>query len=92
MQGIFRYSSTGGGVSTVNLYELAARNGQLATADPVVSKLFADIRSAMASEGSLRDLSDPLYQQYSRNVPTESKNRYPTVRLDYQLSGRHRVT
>jgi hypothetical protein len=92
MNGIFRYNTGGGGVGTVNLFELAARNGQLATPDPVVSRLFADIRSAMASEGSIRALSDPLYQQYSRNVPTESKNRYPTVRLDYQLSGRHRVT
>ncbi len=92
MQGIFRYSTTGGGVSTVNLFELAARNGQLATPDPVIAKLFADIRSAMASEGSVRDLPDPLYQQYSRNVPTQAMNRYPTVRLDYQVSGRHRVT
>ncbi len=63
MNGVFRYSTTGGGVGTVNLFELAARSGQLATADPIVSKLFADIRSAMASEGSTRDLSDPLYQQ-----------------------------
>jgi hypothetical protein len=92
MQGVFRYSSTGGGVTSVNLFELAARNGQLATPDPIIAKLFADVRSAMASEGSIRDLSDPLYQQYSRNVPTQGMNRYPTVRLDYQVSGRHRVT
>ena len=53
----------GGGVQTVNLFELAARNGQLATPDPIIAKLFADIRSAMASEGSVRDLADPLYQR-----------------------------
>ena len=39
-----------------------------------------------------RDLADPLYQQYSSQRADRSMNRYPTVRLDYQLSGRHRVT
>ena len=36
MHGMFRYSTGGGGVGTVNLFELAARNGQLATPDPIV--------------------------------------------------------
>ena len=33
-----------------------------------------------------------MYQEYSYLVPTRSKNRYPTVRLDYQLTERHRLT
>jgi len=90
-RGAFRYS-TASGVQTVNLFDLAARNGQLATADPIVSRLLADERAAMVSKGNVRDLTDPLYQEYSYLVPTRSMNRYPTLRLDYQLTQRHRVT
>jgi hypothetical protein len=89
--GTFRYS-TAGGVQTVNLFELAARSGQTATADPTIAKLLADIRNATTKEGSVRDLTDPLFQEYAYEVPTESMNRYPTVRLDYQINARHRVT
>src|SRR5262245_31348712 len=73
-KGVFRYT-TSGGVQTVNLFELAARNGQLSTPDPITSKLLADIRNATAKEGNVRDLTDPLYQEYSYLVPTQSKNR-----------------
>lgn len=89
--GNFRYSAAGG-VQTVNLFNLAARNGQIATADPLIAKLFADIRSATATEGNIRDLTDPLFQEYSFQVPTRGMSRYPTFRVDYQLSQRHRLT
>jgi Carboxypeptidase regulatory-like domain len=90
-RGIFRYSAAGG-VQTVNLFELAARSGQTSTPDPIMSKLLADIRNATTKEGNVRDLTDPLYQEFSYLVPTRSMNHYPTVRLDYQLSARHRLT
>ena len=90
-RGTFRYSAASG-VQTVNLFDLAARNGQTATPDPIIAKLLGDIRNATTKEGNIRDLTDPLYQEYSYQVPTRSMNRYPTVRLDYQLSARHRVT
>lgn len=90
-RGIFRYSAAGG-VQTVNLIDLAARNGQTATPDPIVTRLLADIRNATTKEGNVRDLTDPLYQEFSFQVPTQSMNRYPTVRLDYQLSAKHRLT
>jgi hypothetical protein len=90
-RGIFRYQAAGG-VQSVNLFELAARNSQIATADPIIARLLADVRAATGKEGTVRDLADPLYQQYSYIVPTESMNRYPTARLDYQLSARHRLT
>ena len=89
--GTFRYSAAGG-VQTVNLFNLAAQNGQIATPDPLIAKLFADIRGATATEGNIRDLTDPLFQEYSFQVPTLSMNRYPTFRVDYQLSQRHRLT
>jgi hypothetical protein len=89
--GVFRYS-TAAGVQTVKLFDLAARNGQTSTPDPIISKLLGDIRNATTREGNLRDLTDPLYQEYAYLVPTTSHNHYPTVRLDYQISARHRLT
>lgn len=90
-QGVFRYG-TAQGVQSVNVLELAARAGQLSTPDPIISRLLADIRSATGTEGNVRDLTDPLFQEFSFQVPTQTMTRYPTVRLDYQLSSRHRLT
>jgi hypothetical protein len=90
-QGIFRYN-TAQGVREVNLLQLAAASGQTATADPITSKLLADIRAATGTTGTVRDLTDPLFQEYVFEVPVTSLNRYPTLRLDYQLTERHRLT
>jgi Carboxypeptidase regulatory-like domain len=89
--GIFRYN-TAAGVQAVDLFALAARNGQLATGDPIIAKLLQDIRNATASEGTVRPLTDPIFQEYSFQVPTQALSRYPTARLDYQITDRHRVT
>jgi hypothetical protein len=90
-QGVFRYN-TAQGLREVNLFQLAAAAGQTSTPDPIMAKLLADIRAATIPPGVLRDLTDPLFQQYSFQVPTESLSYYPTVRLDYQISERHRAT
>lgn len=90
-QGIFAYS-VGGQVRTVNLLQLAAANGHLATMDPLMAKLLADIRSATGTTGTVTDLPDPAFQRYTFNVPVESKRRYPTVRLDWDISSKHRAT
>jgi hypothetical protein len=90
-QGIFRYNTTSG-VQSVNLFELAARLGQTSTPDPIISQLLADIRTATGREGNVRDQTDPLFQEYSFQNPTQAMNRYPTMRVDYQLTDRHRLT
>ncbi len=90
-QGVFGYN-TPGGVQSVNLFELAARLGQTSTPDPTIARLLTDIRNATNSEGTVRDLTDPLFQEYSFQNAVQSKNRYPTLRVDYQISERHRAT
>ncbi|MGH9384248.1 MAG: carboxypeptidase regulatory-like domain-containing protein [Vicinamibacterales bacterium] len=90
-QGLFRYN-TAGGVREVNLFQLAAAAGQTSTPDPIAAQLLADIRNATGKEGTVRDLTDPLFQEYSFQVPTTTLSRYPTVRLDYQITDRHRAT
>ena len=78
-RGIFRYS-TAAGVQTVNLFELAARSGQTATPDPITSRLLADIRNATTKEGNVRDLTDPLYQEYALpGAAAIDEAAYPTV-------------
>src|SRR5262245_5608305 len=91
VSGVFSYN-TAGGVQKVNLLQLAAANGQLATLDPTVAKTLADIQKATQGEGSLSALSNPLVQQYTFSTPTKSFNPAPTVRVDYELSSRHRLT
>ena len=49
-----------------------------------------DIRSAVDG-GSLSNI-DPNLQRFSFNVPVESKRRFPTFRLDYNLTQKHRAS
>ena len=90
-QGVFRYNAAGT-VQSVNLFELAARSGQTSTPDPIIAQLLTDIRNATAREGNVRDQTDPLFQEYSFQNKTQAMSHYPTVRLDYQLTDRHRLT
>jgi hypothetical protein len=75
---------------TVNVLQLAAANGQTSTVDPVVGKLLGDIRSAVAG-GSLSDI-DPNLQRFAFNVPVQSVRRYPTFRLDYNVTSKNRAS
>jgi hypothetical protein len=84
--GLFQYSG-----GTVDLLALAAKNGQIATIDPIVGKLLSDVRSS-TSQGTLNATPDPLTQQLVWQATTKNTTTYPTVRVDYNLSSKHRVT
>ena len=89
MNGDFTY--TANGVSrTINVLGLAAANGQTSTQDPIVQKLMADIRSAVAG-GALSDV-DANLQRYTFNVATKSQRWFPTFRLDYNLNNSNRAS
>jgi hypothetical protein len=90
MNGDFSYVANGV-TQTVNVLQLAARNGQLSTLDPTMSKMLQEIRSAVASTGSL-EFVDPNLQRFTFNVPVASQRYYPTFRLDYNLSDRNRAS
>jgi hypothetical protein len=78
------------GTTTINVLDLAARNGQLSSVDPTIGKLLADIQSATA--GGSKAVIDPNLERFTFNVPVESMRRYPTFKLDYNLSARHRAS
>jgi hypothetical protein len=89
-QGIFQYNSATG-VQSVNLLDIAAKNGQTATADPTVAALLAAIRNSTNAGGSITQLTDPNLQRFSFINTSENIRRFPTTRVDANLTTNHRV-
>jgi hypothetical protein len=89
--GVFTYPATDGTTRTVNLLALAATNGQTATVDQSIAKLLADIRTATATTGGIKSY-DQLVDQYDYVPSATQKRKFPTLRLDYNLTSAHRVT
>jgi hypothetical protein len=87
--GIFQYT-VGSTVQQVNLLTLAAANGQTATIDPTVQKVLATVR-ASTSQGTLNDQTDPNYQYFYFTNSGGQRRVYPTVRLDFNLTSRHKL-
>ncbi len=88
--GLFRYT-VGGQTRTVDLLELAARNGFTSTFDPTVAKLLADIRGATLNTGQVADQNDPNIQRYTFQLESDSITRYQTGRVDFNLTDKHKV-
>jgi hypothetical protein len=84
--GIFTYS---GGQQ--NLLQIAANAGQLSTIDPTVAKILGQIQAGTAQSGGVTPLNNPLVQQYTWSMPTQSFNPSPTMRIDYEVTRNHRL-
>ena len=87
--GVYNYGGT-----NVNVLQLGLNNAATAgtsTIDPTVGKLLGDIRSAASSGGGLESVNGNL-DRYTFNVPVESMRRFPTVRVDYNVTDNHRFT
>jgi len=88
--GIFRYN--GGPADGINLYALAAANGQTSTPDPLIGRLLQDIRSS-TSAGVLSPVTGNLNaERLTFQQAVGGPTYYPTIRMDYNLSTAHRVT
>jgi hypothetical protein len=91
--GNFTYNrADGAGTATINLFALAASNGQTSTPDPTIAKLLADIRTATATD------ANAAYSSLANNVEAwnyspsaTQKRKFPTVRVDYNLTNAHRI-
>ncbi len=88
--GNFQYSSSTG-IRTVNLFDLAARNGQTSTVDPLIGKLLADIRSATNGVGGITNLTDPNFQRFSYSPGGSAFNQRPTIRFDVNMTDKHHL-
>ena len=91
LDGWFRYTS-GGTVREVNVLALAAANGQLATKDSTTASLLAKIAAGTATTGTVNETADPLLNSYVFLSPGELFEHQPTVRLDFNITDRHRLT
>ena len=72
-----------------NVLALAAANGQLASVDPTIGKLLTDIRSATGTTGSV-STTDVNLDRYQYNIGVTSLRRFPTARVDYNITQKHR--
>jgi hypothetical protein len=88
--GLFQYTA-GGATQSVNLLDLAGRNGQTNTVDPVVARVLTDIRNT-TSQGGVANLADPLVQRFTYQSQFSNVTRYPYLRLDFQLSQKHQLS
>jgi hypothetical protein len=90
-QGWFRYTA-GGQTREVNVLQLAAANGQIATPDALIMSVIGRMQAAMATQGTENATSDPLRNQYVWLSPGKLFEHQPTVRVDYNLTDRHRLS
>ena len=79
----------GGAASTCSRWRRPT--GRSSTVDPIVGKLLADIRLG-GQPADRSATSIPTSQRYTFNVPVESMRRYPTFRLDYNVTQNHRAS
>ena len=85
--GIFRYGTSG----NVNLYTLAAANSHTSTPDPTIAKLLADIRNSTTQTGAVQALTDPNLQRFTFTAQGSQTRYFPTVRLDFNLTEKHKL-
>ncbi len=89
-QGWFRYTA-GGVTREVNVLSLAATNGFVSTIDPTIGRVLSDIR-ASTTGSTVVDNTDPLTQNLTYWYQTDSVTKYPTGRLDVNLTDKHRLS
>ncbi len=87
-QGWFRYTTASGQTREVNVLGLGASNSTL---DPTISRLLGDIRSSTTGS-TVVDNTDPLTQQFTYSYQTDSVTKYPTGRLDFNVTDKHRLS
>lgn len=95
-QGLFSYTATVGGqavTQTVNLLELAARNGQTSTVDPTIQALLAQVREATQTTGTVTTQPGEINRQtYVFQSPGKGLEHLPTTRVDVNLNLKHRLS
>jgi hypothetical protein len=84
-RGIFKYA--GGPAAGVDLFALRSTEG----VDPTIAGVLSAIRSA-SEQGAIAPQTDPNLERASFQLQSKSINHYPTARVDYNLSDKHRLT
>jgi hypothetical protein len=83
-QGIFTYAGTGGQPQTVNVLQVAGTAGFPNKVDPVVAGILSRMNGALGA-GTVTG-NDLITNRLSWNLPGGPTERYPTARVDYQIT------
>jgi len=77
----------------VNVLDLARQNGQISAVDPTIMTILTKINNATQTTG-VRVLrpGDPLVDSYVWQSPGRLFEHQPTLRIDYNLTTRHRLS
>lgn len=91
-RGLFTYTA-GGTTRTIDLLALAASQGQTSTLDPVTSRLFAQIRAAAETTGTISTPANFINtNRYVFQASSRRDEYAPTTRLDFNLTDSQRLT
>jgi hypothetical protein len=88
VNGIFRWN--GGPAAGVNVYTLAASKNQVATPDPTTQEILLGVQAALA-QGTLLTTGNPITRTFTFQDSGADIRRYPTTRVDYNVTSKHRV-
>ena len=91
LDGWFMYN-VGTETREVNLLQLAASRGQISNRDPLVMDLLNKIQTSTASAGTVNANSNPLLMDFNWQSPGELFEHQPTLKLDYNLTEKHRLS
>lgn len=93
--GIFKFIDASGVTQQVNLFNIAAMNGQVSTVDPTIAGVLSEI-AASTSGGSLRNITnaagavtDPNRQLFDFQNPGASVRKFFVLRLDANIAKNH---
>ncbi|HEY7499985.1 MAG TPA: TonB-dependent receptor [Vicinamibacterales bacterium] len=91
-QGWFRYTASGQ-TREVNVLALVAgaRPTDVTTIDPTIGRLLSDIRTS-TSGSTVVDNTNPLTQNFTYSYDTNNITKYPTGRIDYNITDKHRLS
>ena len=89
--GTFRYITTTGETRSVNLLTLAAANGLPSTIDPTVGSLLTSIRGTLGEGGIQPVAGQPNTERFTFINPGGQVRKFPTVRLDFNLTKNHHL-
>jgi hypothetical protein len=92
LEGWFRYAVGASEIREVNVLTLARTNNQIATTDPTVMRTLNAIQSAIQTTGNVAATSDPLLNSFSWLSPANQVEHQPAIRIDYNLSAKHRLS
>lgn len=88
--GFYSYVTGAGVTQTVNVYDIATANSQLATPDPTVAAVLSRIRTAIGTEGTLTPISgQPSYQTFTFQPTGNQKRKFLAMRFDLNFHKNH---